>query len=93
MYEDGPGKVMSGVEIAPSAPEDTNQVKRTQFVNSSRCENKHGKLVTRMLLATADCRNGYGSIAAQVVLAYAGTRSGVGDYRGAVIARQISGRW
>ena len=56
MYEDGLGKVMSGLETAPAAPEeDATQVQRAQNAKKSRhFEEKNGKLFTRMLLATAD---------------------------------------
>ena len=56
MYEDGLGKVMSGVETAPAAlEEDATQLQRTQYAKETRCfEEKNGKLCTRMLLATAE---------------------------------------
>ena len=56
MYEDGLGKVMSGLETAPAAPEeDATQVQRAQNAKKSRrFEEKNGKLFKRMLLATAD---------------------------------------
>ena len=88
MYEDGLGKKMPGLETALAAPEDASQAQRAQFAKESRCfEEKHGKLFTRMLLATADCRDGYNSVPAQVVLvcALVGTVE-IGDSRGVVIA-------
>ena len=37
MYEDGLGKVMSGLETAPAAPEeDATQVQKAQYANESR---------------------------------------------------------
>ena len=70
MYEDGLGKVMSGVETAPAAlEEDATQLQRTQYAKETRRFEKNGKLFTRVLLATADSRDGYASVAAQVVQA------------------------
>ena len=73
MYGDGLGKVMSGVETAPAAPEeDATQVQKAQYAKESRrYDEKNGKFFTTMFLATADCREGYASVAAQVVQAYA----------------------
>ena len=89
MYEDGLGKVMSGLETATAAPEeDATQVQKAQYARESRrYDENNGKLFTIMLLATADCREGYASVAAQVVQAYApvGTAE-FGDGRGAVMA-------
>ena len=89
MYEDGLGKVMSGLQTAPAAPEeDAPQVQKEQYAKESRrFDEKNGKLLTRMLLATADCHVGYASVAAQIVQAYApvGTAE-FGDGRGAVMA-------
>ena len=89
MYEDGLGKVMSGLETAPAAPEeDATQVQKAQYAKESRrSDEKNGKLLTRMLLATVDCREGYASVAAQVVQAHApvGTAE-FGDGRGAIMA-------
>ena len=89
MYEDGLGKVMSGVETAPAPLEEAaTQLQKTQ--RSKECrrfDEKNGKLFTRMVLATANCRDGYASVAVQVVLAYAPVgRAGFGDSRGAVMA-------
>ena len=72
MYEDGLGKVLSGLETAPAAPEeDATQVQKAQYAKESRrCDEKNGTFFTRMLLATADCREGYAGDAAQVVQAY-----------------------
>ena len=55
MYENGLGKVMSGVETAPAAlEEDATQLRKTQFAKESRrFEEKSGKLFTR-ILATED---------------------------------------
>ena len=89
MYEDGLGKVMSGVETAPAALEDdATQLQRTQYAwKTRRSEEKNGKLFTRLLLATADSRDGYASVAAQVVQAYAPVGTGeFRDGRGAVMA-------
>ena len=89
MYEDGLGKVMSGIETAPAALEEAaTQLQKTQHAKECRrFDEKNGKLFARMLLATADCRDGYASVAAQVVQAYApvGTAE-FGDRRGAVMA-------
>ena len=95
MYEDRLGKIMSGMETAPAAlNEDATQLKRTQYGKETRrFEEKNGKLLTRMLLATADFRDGYGSVATQVVQAYASVgTSGFGDGRGAVMALEAKYR-
>ena len=56
MYEDGLGKVMSGVETAPAAlEEDATQLQTTQYAKQTRrVEENNGKLFPRMLLATAE---------------------------------------
>ena len=85
VYEDGLGKVMSGVESAPAAlEEDATQLQRAQYAKESRqFEEKNGKLFTRIFLATADCRQGYAFFAAQVVQAYAPVGTALfGDARG-----------
>ena len=48
MYEDGLGKVISGLEIAPAAPEeDDAQMQRAQYGKECRrFEEKNGKLFT-----------------------------------------------
>ena len=95
MYEDGLGKVMSGVETAPAAIDEAAiQLQKTQHANECRrFDEKNGELVARMLLATADCRDGYASIAAEVVQAYApvGTAEFI-DGRGAVMALEATYR-
>ena len=95
MYEDGLGKVVSGVETAPAAlEEDATQLQRTQYTKETRrFEEENGKLFTRMLPATADSRDGYASVAAQVIQAYApvGTAE-FGDGRGAVMALEAKYR-
>ena len=94
MYEDGLGKVLSGVETAPAAlEEDATQLQRTQYAKETRRFEKNGKFFTRILHPTADSRDGYGSVAAQVVQAYApvGTAE-FGDGRGAVMALEAKYR-
>ena len=95
MYEDGLGKVVSGMKTAPAAlEEDATQLQRTQYANETRrFEEKNGKFFTRMLLATADSRDWYASVAAQVVQSYSpvGTAE-IGDGRGAVIALEAKYR-
>ena len=89
MHEDGLGKVMSGLETAPAAPENgAAQVQRTQYAQESRrFEEKSSKLLTRLFIATADCRDDYESVPAQIVLAYAPVGiAEFGDGRGAVMA-------
>ena len=56
MYEDGLGKVLSGVETAPAAlEEDATQLQTTQYAKQTRrVEENNGKLFPRMLLATAE---------------------------------------
>ena len=95
MYEDGLGKVMSGVETAPAAlKEDATQLQRTQYAKDTRrFEEKNGKLFTTMLLATADSRDGYARVAAQVVQAYAPVgKVEFGDGRSAVMALEATYR-
>ena len=95
MYEDGLGKVMSGVETAPTAlEEDAPQLQRTQYTKETRrFEEKTGNLFRRMLLATADSRDMYASVAAQVVQAYAPVRRAeFGDDRGAAMALEAKYR-
>ena len=60
MYEDGPGKVMSSVETAPTTlAKDATQLQRAQFTKKTRrFKEKNGKLFTRMLLSTTDSREG-----------------------------------
>ena len=56
MYDDGIGKLMSGVETAPAAlEEDATQLQTTQYAKQTRrVEENNGKLFPRMLLATAE---------------------------------------
>ena len=95
LFEDGRGKVMSGVEAAPAAlEEDATQRQRTQYAKETRrFDEKNGKLFTRMLLATADSRDGHASVADQVLQAYApvGTAE-FGDDRGSVMALEAKCR-
>ena len=95
MYEDGLGKVMSGVETAPPAlDEAATQLQKTQHAKECRrFDENNGKICTRMLLATADCHDGYISVAAQVVQAYAsvGTTE-FGNGRGAVMTLEAKYR-
>lgn len=89
MYEYGLSEVMSGVETTRAAiEEDATQLQRTQCAKESRrFDDKNGKLLTGMLLATADYREGYSSVAARVVLASAPVETPeFGNGRGAVVA-------
>lgn len=55
-FEDGLGKVMSGVATAPVAlEEDATQMQRKTYgEDNRRFEEKNGKLFTRMMLVTAN---------------------------------------
>ena len=95
MYEDGLGKVVSGVKTAPAAlEEDATQLQSTQYAKEARrFEKNNGNLFTRTLLATTDSRDGYASVAAQVVQAYAPVETAeFGDGRAAVMALEAKYR-
>ena len=95
MHEAGLGKVMSGVETAPSvltagaSEEDIT----AHAVSVNTFKEKNSKLYTRIRLATSDCTEGCSSVASQVVQPFApiGTEE-LGDGRSAILALETKFR-
>ena len=68
MYEQGLGKVMTGIETAPEERTETSENERAaEQAALAAFEEKNDRLFTRLQLATSDCAQGFMSAAAQVV--------------------------
>ena len=71
MYEQGLGKVMTGIEAAPEVRTETSENERAaEQAALAAFEAKNGRLFTRLQLATFDCAQGFMSAAAQVVQSF-----------------------
>ena len=88
MYEQGLGKVMTGIETAPEVRTETSENERAaEQAALAAFEEKNGRLFTRLQLATSDCAQGFMSAAAQVVQSFGPIHpKEFGDGRGAFLA-------
>ena len=88
MYEQGLGKLMTGIEKAPEVRTETSVNERAaEQAALPAFEEKNGRLFTRLQLAIYDCAQGFMSSAAQVVQSFEPIHpKEFGDGRGAFLA-------